>query len=303
MAFVTITSIIVSLPASSIPPAEKVQEIPVSWSAKTKKMSPEDYANNRAKYTQYFKGNRILPIPELVEAVQPKTISFIITDPVKHFTQTLIAIKNETIPKTSPLNRRNTPWLSNECKIAIRLRYSSLRKFNKEPSTNNLNSFNMLRAKARKTIKLAEKISGQHYVNQINSSTKTTTEWKMISKIAGKNQSSTIKYLIKNNDEVTNIKDIANTLAETFSENSSSDNTNKEFHNYKGKTKKTEVKFPLRQHWKLQWILHITRSKRSHTNISQHYSRTRRNSLWISQATTSEIIRLPTKYIQLNLEK
>lgn len=43
----------------------------------------------------------------------------------------------------------------------------------------------------------------------------------MIRKIAGKNNSTTIKHLIKNNDEVTNIKDIANTLAETFSLNSS----------------------------------------------------------------------------------
>ena len=30
--------------------------------------------------SQYFKGNRILPIPELVEAVQPKTLSLIVTD-------------------------------------------------------------------------------------------------------------------------------------------------------------------------------------------------------------------------------
>ena len=64
----------------------------------------------------------------------------------------------------------------------------------------------------------------------------------MIHKIAGKNQSSTIKHLIKNN-KVTNIKDIADTLAETFSTNSSSDNTNTEFHNYKGKTEKQKLNF------------------------------------------------------------
>ena len=47
-----------SLPASSIPPAQKVPEIPVSRSVQTQKKSPEDYA----KYAQYFKGNKILPI-------------------------------------------------------------------------------------------------------------------------------------------------------------------------------------------------------------------------------------------------
>ena len=38
---------------------------------------------------------------------------------IKHFTETLIAIANETIPKTS--NRCNTPWFNNGCKIVIRL--------------------------------------------------------------------------------------------------------------------------------------------------------------------------------------
>ena len=55
-------------------------EILVSWSAQIKKRSPGDYAKDRAKYAQYFQGNKILPIPELVETVQPKTISFIVTD-------------------------------------------------------------------------------------------------------------------------------------------------------------------------------------------------------------------------------
>ena len=63
-------------------------------STNQKKMSPEDYANERAKYAQFFIGNRILPIPELVEAVQPKIISFIVTD-LK--TRRLAGIKKETL--------------------------------------------------------------------------------------------------------------------------------------------------------------------------------------------------------------
>ena len=38
------------------------------------------------------------------------------SDQIKHFTQTLFAIANETILKTSP---SNTPWFNDECKIAI----------------------------------------------------------------------------------------------------------------------------------------------------------------------------------------
>ena len=45
------------------------------------------------KYAQYFQGNRILPIPELVEAVQPKTLSLIVTD---MRTRRLAGLKKET---------------------------------------------------------------------------------------------------------------------------------------------------------------------------------------------------------------
>ena len=165
------------------------------------------------------------------------------TDLIKHFTETLISIANLTIPKTSPSNSRNTPWFNNECKTAIQLRNAALRKFNKEPSTNNLNSFKLFRAKARRIIKQAKKISWQNYVNRLNSSTKTNTVWKMIKKISGKTQSTPLKHLIKDNIEITNIKDIADTLAETFSTNSSSKNANKQFLNHKTKTEKQKLNF------------------------------------------------------------
>ena len=39
----------------------------------------EDYAKDRVgKYAQYFEKDRILPIPELVEAVDPKNLSLVI---------------------------------------------------------------------------------------------------------------------------------------------------------------------------------------------------------------------------------
>ena len=65
----------------------------------------------------------------------------------------------------------------------------------------------------------------------------------MIHKTSGKNQSTPLKYLIKNNTQVTNIKDIANTLAETFSANSSSTNSNIEFQKYKNKKEKQILNF------------------------------------------------------------
>ena len=51
----------------------------------------------------------------------------------------------------------------------------------------------------------------------------------MIRKIFGKNQSTPLKHLIKNNTQVTNLKDIAEKLAVT-SANFSSINSNTEFY-------------------------------------------------------------------------
>ena len=111
--------------------------------------------------------------------------------------------------------------------MVIQQRNAALCKFNKEPSTSNLNTFKLLRAKAMKTIKQTKKISWQNYVNKLNSSTKINTVWKMIRKILGKIQATPLKNLIKNKSEVTNIKDIADALTETFSANSSSNNKHK----------------------------------------------------------------------------
>ena len=121
----------------------------------------------------------------------------------------------------------------NEYKIAIWLQNVAFCKFKKEPLTSNFNFFKLLRAKARKTIKQAKKISWQNYVNKLNSFTKTNLVWKMICKISDKNQYTSLKPLIKNNIQVTNIKDIVDTLAETFSVNFSSENSYTEFHKYK----------------------------------------------------------------------
>ena len=67
------------------------------------KLSPLVYKNKSAdyhekyrvrKYALYFRGNQILPIPELVAAVLPKTLSFIITN---LRTRKLTGFKKETL--------------------------------------------------------------------------------------------------------------------------------------------------------------------------------------------------------------
>jgi len=53
--------------------------------------------------------------------------------------------------------------------------------------------------------------------------------WSMVRKIAGKSPSCNIKHLNTNNTEITEILDIANSLGQTFSKNSSSNNYSNKF--------------------------------------------------------------------------
>ena len=55
----------------------------------------------------------------------------------------------------------------------------------------------------------------------------------MVRKIQGKGKSTSVTHLRKNNDNITSKKDIANTLADSFSKNSSSENYTTKFRNIK----------------------------------------------------------------------
>ena len=79
--------------ASSIQPAQKVPSMPASWTPKIVQKCPKDNNKIRERYEKYFQGNRILPIPELVHEVQPKIISYVVTD-LK--TKRLAGIKKDT---------------------------------------------------------------------------------------------------------------------------------------------------------------------------------------------------------------
>ena len=68
------------------------------------------------------------------------------TDKITFFTNTLLSIANETIPKTSTSSKYNKPWYNEDCKRAIRSRRAALRKFRLQPTAENLDLFKIRRA-------------------------------------------------------------------------------------------------------------------------------------------------------------
>ena len=164
-------------------------------------------------------------------------------DNITYFSKTLISIAEESIPKTSSNKKYNKPWFDDDCKAAIRSRKAALRKFNLQPSAENLNNFKIHRAKTRRVIKTSKKTTWRNYVSKLKSSSKSKKVWDMIRKISGKNSSGPIKHLSKNHVKATNKKDIADLLAKTFSNNSSSTHYSKQFQHIKKNAEKTKLNF------------------------------------------------------------
>ena len=166
-------------------------------------------------------------------------------DPMSEFTSSLIDISNKCIPKTSTNPTKSNPWYNDDCKEAIKQRKKALNKFKKYPTKDNLNNVRVFRARARRTIKKSKRKSWRSYVSKINHKTPIKKVWDMIRKIAGKTKSPSYTHL---NHPVTETKstskfDIAETLGETFLNNSCSRNYSEKFQKVKEEQEKVKLNF------------------------------------------------------------
>ena len=76
---------------SQMPPAQKSPKA-TPW--KSQPRGPVDYERDRVgKYAKYFNGKEILPIPEIVQQLEPRILSLVISD-IK--TKKLVGLKKET---------------------------------------------------------------------------------------------------------------------------------------------------------------------------------------------------------------
>ena len=65
----------------------------------------------------------------------------------------------------------------------------------------------------------------------------------MVRRISGKYKASTLSHLKYNNNDITDVKEICNTLAERFAFNSSSDNYSHRFNRYRLTIERTTIDF------------------------------------------------------------
>ncbi|ESO92697.1 hypothetical protein LOTGIDRAFT_175659 [Lottia gigantea] len=105
-------------------------------------------------------------------------------DPMEIFTTILQDISGQAIRKTSTAPKRfNKPWFNEDCKTALKERNRALRLIERSPTADNMASFRIARAKARRTIRQAKRSSWQEYVSRINSRTSSKSVWDRIRRI------------------------------------------------------------------------------------------------------------------------
>ena len=60
-------------------PIQPAQKSPTAW--KGQQRGPEEHEKDRiGRFAKYFKGNEILPIPEIVDKIIPRVLSLVVSD-------------------------------------------------------------------------------------------------------------------------------------------------------------------------------------------------------------------------------
>jgi len=173
-------------------------------------------------------------------------------DKMQVFTEKLIDIAGDNIPKTSPFYKKcSKPWFDKECTAARRERTRANRLLRRNPCQENHIEAKKANAKATRTFKRKKRESWRNYVSSINSRTPTKKVWNMVRKITGKNTKSHMLHLKdQKGNLITNKDDIANEIGSTFEKSSSSDNYSDKFKNIKMKEERKHLDFHAGENYK-----------------------------------------------------
>ena len=168
-------------------------------------------------------------------------------DKIRVFTENILDIATESIPKTSKNRKKKTnPWFDKDCKEAIKERDRAHRKNRDSPSDQNKERAQFMRAKCRRTIKFKKRSSWRQYVSSINTNTTIKKVWNKIRKITGKSSNKTLHHVKdKNGNIATSKKEVADALGEQFQKSSSSSNYSTKFQKIKTKEEKRSINFNL----------------------------------------------------------
>ena len=166
-------------------------------------------------------------------------------DPIAEFSKILLECAKESIP-TSLVKPKfvKTPWFDDDCKKLKKEREKALRTFVRFPTDENKMKHQALRAKCRFMFKNKKKESWEKFCSNLSYKTDTRKVWKIVNKIKGKTNKESVTCLNVDGEIVTDKKDVTNTLAESFHQNSSSSHYCAEFQAIKERVESKSCSFP-----------------------------------------------------------
>jgi ribonuclease HI len=163
---------------------------------------------------------------------------------VDDFTQALITSAKEHIPISKcKITSSRKAWFDEECKAYQKKRKAAQRNVFRNPTQQNVINFKKLRAKCRYVFKTKRRNSWKHFCSGINFKTSPGKVWKIIRKLKGTYSSSSIRCLEKDNKIITSKPEVANILADTFQENSSTAHYSNFFQDLKSRKEKQNLNF------------------------------------------------------------
>ena len=165
-------------------------------------------------------------------------------DAMESFTNQLIEIMEDSIPKTSTKTKHPKPWFTPEVRESVQKGKALQRRCRRIPSAENKQLLRVWRAKTRRVVRQNKRKSWRKYVSNLTTRVKANRVWEMVRKISGKNSKQSIAHMtLSNGQKITDQSKIANHLAEGFSLKSSSENYNPEFKKIKDQQEKIKLNF------------------------------------------------------------
>ncbi|GBN22722.1 hypothetical protein AVEN_68056-1 [Araneus ventricosus] len=167
-----------------------------------------------------------------------------INEAVYAITKVMNDAANAAIPKTHNSGRKqNKPWWNQDCQMALNRQDKAWSIFRRYPTTSNLTAFKMARAEFRRIRRRSERASWINYISTITYSTSSYKLWQKVKKASGASISNTISVLHVNGQTISSPRNIANSIASTLSDTSSSRNYTSIFLNHKSEVEKQTLSF------------------------------------------------------------
>jgi potassium voltage-gated channel Eag-related subfamily H protein 8 len=167
-----------------------------------------------------------------------------IDEAVQLVTSAIVSAADVSIRKSSGRYRRQTkPWWNQDCKTTFKEQRRAWNKFKRYPTTDNFIHYKKCKAAFRRTLRRSQKDSWAQYVNSISTSTSSKQMWDKVRRCSGVYPNNQIHILEHNGQTLSSTKDIANTIASSFANISSTSNYPPTFIQRKKTAEKHKIKF------------------------------------------------------------